>query len=374
MVYFAQVKIGIIGTRGIPNRYGGFEQFAEYLSVGLVKLGHNVVVYNPHHHPYAADEFNGVKIVRCNDPEDNVGTAGQFIYDFNCIMDSRKQNFDIILQLGYTSSSIWSFLFPKKALLFTNMDGLEWKRSKYGNTVKKFLKKAEAWGAKYSDYLIADSIGIQSYLKETYNKESTYIAYGSEIVNKFSLDRLNEANLGLQMGEYYLLIARMEPENNIEMILEGFVKSKSEKPFIVIGNWQNNEFGKQMHARFSTQNVQFIGGIYNQELLNDIRYFSAMYFHGHSVGGTNPSLLEAMGSKAIIAANNNAFNKAILEEDAFYFSDSNEVANLIQAIEKPGNYAKSEKMKANNAQKIEKLYTWDKIIKDYETLFLSKNA
>jgi glycosyltransferase involved in cell wall biosynthesis len=158
------------------------------------------------------------------------------------------------------------------------------------------------------------------------------------------------------------------------MILEGYIKSKSEKPFVVIGNWQNNEFGKQMHAHFSIQNVQFVGGIYNQELLNDIRYFSTMYFHGHSVGGTNPSLLEAMGSKAVIAANNNAFNKAILEEDAFYFSDSNEVAKLIHAMEKPENYAKSEKMQANNTQKIENIYTWDKIIKDYETLFLSKYA
>ena len=160
------MKIAIIGTRGIPNHYGGFEQFAEYVSVGLVQKGHEVIVYNSHTHPFQGNEFKGVRIIHCKDPEDKIGTAGQFVYDLNCILDARKRDFDIILQLGYTSSSIWSRLFPKKAILTTNMDGLEWKRTKYSKKVQKFLQYAESLAIKHSDHLISDSIGIQNYIQE----------------------------------------------------------------------------------------------------------------------------------------------------------------------------------------------------------------
>ena len=124
------MKIGILGTRGVPNYHGGFEQFAEYLSLGLLKRGLDVYVYNSHNHPYQEKIYKGVKIIHKNDPEHKLGTAGQFIYDLNCIRDSRKRNFDIIYQLGYTSSSIWWWLMPKKTIIVTNMDGLEWKRTK----------------------------------------------------------------------------------------------------------------------------------------------------------------------------------------------------------------------------------------------------
>ena len=136
------MKIAIIGTRGIPNHYGGFEQFAEYLAVYLVKHNCEVYVYNSYNHPYQEPVFNGVNIIHCRDPEKKMGTIGQFIYDLNCILDTRNKDLDVILQLGYTSSSIWSFLLPKKPIIITNMDGLEWKRSKYWFLVRKFLKIA----------------------------------------------------------------------------------------------------------------------------------------------------------------------------------------------------------------------------------------
>ncbi|HYD91010.1 MAG TPA: DUF1972 domain-containing protein, partial [Flavobacterium sp.] len=160
------MKIAILGTRGIPNYYGGFEQFAEYFAAYLAEKGHEAYVYNSHNHPYQEKTFKGAHIIHKYDPEYRVGTFGQFIYDFNCIRDIRKRNFDIILQLGYTSSSIWSFMFPKKAIVITNMDGLEWKRSKYSAPVRQFLKFAERLAAISSDYLVADSLGIQSFLKK----------------------------------------------------------------------------------------------------------------------------------------------------------------------------------------------------------------
>ena len=125
------MNIGILGTRGIPNHYGGFEQFAQYLAKGLVAKGHIVFVYNSNSHPYQESTWNGIHIIHCNDPENSIGTVGQFIYDYNCLQDARKRNFDILLQLGYTSSSIWYRFWPKKAITIVNMDGLEWRKRCY---------------------------------------------------------------------------------------------------------------------------------------------------------------------------------------------------------------------------------------------------
>lgn len=358
------MKIGIIGTRGIPNHYGGFEQFAEYLSFGLVERGHEVTVYNSNDHPYQESLWNGVKIIHCYDPEDKMGTAGQFIYDFNCILDSRKRNFDIILQLGYTSSSIWGWLLPrKKTVVTTNVDGLEWKRTKFSPKVKRFLKYAEKLGIKYSDYLISDSIGIQDYLKTTYQKESIYIPYGADLFTHPDKSCLKD--YGVEEQQFSMLIARLEPENSIEMILDGVVKADNGEKFLVIGKHET-KFGSYLKEKFrNSTNIVFVGGIYNINILDNLRHFSRLYFHGHTVGGTNPSLLEAMASQALIAANKNIFNQSILGDDAFYFSNANEVCHLLNTIEKDKNARLTE---ANN-NKIIETFSWAHIVDQYEQHF-----
>jgi hypothetical protein len=189
------MRVAILGTRGIPNYHGGFEQFAEYFAKFLVIQGHDAFVYNSSLHPYKKDNWNGVSIIHQADPEDKIGTVGQFIYDFNCIKDSRSRDFDVILQLGYTSSSIWNWLFPKSAKIVTNMDGLEWKRSKYSSKVQMFLKFAEKLAVNHSDALIADSIGIQSYLDKKYSVSSEYIAYGVLVENVNDNSILNDLKL-----------------------------------------------------------------------------------------------------------------------------------------------------------------------------------
>lgn len=358
------MKIGILGCRGIPNAYGGFEQFAEYLSKGLVERGHEVSVYNSHNHPYQQAEWNGVKIIHCYDPEKKVGTMGQFIYDFNCIRDSHQRNFDIILQLGYTSSSVWGDFLPKASTILTNMDGLEWKRSKYSIRVQRFLRWAERKAITTSDHLIADSIGIQSYLKETYSVDATYIPYGARVFttpNKQILPKYK-----VEVNKYLMLIARLVPENNIEAILKGFSNASSTLPFLVIGN-ATTKYGQYLKDQFATNsNIRFIGGIYNLEHLNNLRYFSSLYFHGHSVGGTNPSLLEAMASKALICANRNPFNHAILGEDALYFDNDKDITKIINALGKTEKVPKIE----NNLVKISTLYQWEQIINTYENHML----
>jgi hypothetical protein len=365
------LKIAIIGTRGIPNHYGGFEQFAEYLSIYLVQKNCEVYVYNSSNHPYQQKTYKGVNIIHCNDPENKTGTIGQFIYDLNCILDSRKRDLDIILQLGYTSSSIWSSFFSKKALIITNMDGLEWKRSKYNFFVRKFLMFAESLAVKYSDFLVSDSEGIKKYIDDKYQKDSKFIAYGSKIVADVDENILRKFNV--EKLKYNMLIARMEPENNVETILDGVVLSETKTPFLVIGDYENNNFGKRIKEKFKNSNqIVFLGSIYINKELNSLRYFCNLYFHGHSVGGTNPSLLEAMGSINLIIAHNNIFNKAVLKEDAYYFYNSDDVSFYLKSKFKNQETLKIE----NNKRKIENEYDINKINGTYLSYFyecLAKN-
>lgn len=357
------MKIAILGTRGIPNHYGGFEQFAEFFSVYLAEKGHEVYVYNSHNHPYQEKTFKGVNILHQNDPEHKMGTFGQFIYDYNCILDSRKKNFDIILQLGYTSNSVWYFLLPKKSIIITNMDGMEWKRTKYSTKTQKMLMYAEKLAVKSSDFLVSDSIGIQNYIQEKYQKDSAYIAYGATVFENPDEEILKIYNV--EKYNFNMILARLEPENSIEMILDGVVLSKDKTPMLIIGD-HKKKFGEYLKDKFKNYpNIKFIGALYNLEHLNNLRCFSNLYFHGHTVGGTNPSLLEAMASQAMILAHNNEFNKGILKENAYYFSNQEEVKDLILRIKKIDNL----QLIQNNLEAINKEFNWDKINGEYLQLF-----
>jgi glycosyltransferase involved in cell wall biosynthesis len=357
------MKIAILGTRGIPNYYSGFEQFAEFFSVYLFENGHEVYVYNSHNHLFQEKTFKGVNIIHQYDPEHKMGTFGQFVYDFNCIMDSRKRNFDIILQLGYTSNSIWFFLLPKKTIIITNMDGLEWKRTKYSKPVQQFLKFAERLAVFSSDSLVSDSLGIQTFLEEKYKKKSTYIAYGAHPFTK--PDESIVSDYQLSNYNYNMIMARFEPENNLDMVLEGVVLSNNNMDIIVVGN-HKTKYGAYLKNKFKEHtNIRFLGGVFNSEHLNNLRYFSNLYFHGHSVGGTNPSLLEAMASRALIMSHNNSFNRAILRENAFYFSNAQEVEALLLKVKKE-DYSK---LVQNNFETILNEFNWGKINGDYLRLF-----
>ncbi|HEY9362982.1 MAG TPA: DUF1972 domain-containing protein [Chitinophagaceae bacterium] len=360
-----KLKIAILGTRGIPNRYGGFEQLAEHLSKGLVKRGHGVTVYSSHRHPYQQSNLEGVEIIHRYDPENEMGTAGQFIYDLNCIRHARKNKFDVLLFLGYTSSSLWGGLYPQKPVVISNMDGMEWKRAKYAKPVRTFLEFAESLAIKYSDFYIADSPKIQQYLHTKYDINAVYIPYGAEI---FPGDRSTLlSSFGITHHNYYLLIARMEPENNVETILDGFHQSNSEKVFIVIGSTKN-KFGKYLQKKFMNDGrIQFIGPLFDPAKTHLLRYHSLLYFHGHSAGGTNPSLLEAMASHALIAAHRNEFNSSVLMQDAYYFSSAEEVKYLIENICRTPS---ADLMTARNFVKIQQKFNWPMIIDQYEAFIL----
>ncbi len=360
------MKIAITGSRGIPNNYGGFEQCAENLAVLLVKAGHDVTVYNPDYHEYNQEFFNGVRIVKCKNPEKKIGTAGNFLYDYRCMQHALKAECDILLVLGYTTASVFfPFLKKGKSVLVTNMDGLEWKRDKWNAVVKKLALWFESLGANYSDQLVSDNREIRNYLLGTYKKDSTYIPYGAEVFD--SPDASVLETYALQEHAYDLVIARLEKENNVETILDGVVLSGSTVPTLVIGN-HHTPYGQALVSKYQSHpQIRFLGGIYNFNHLNNLRWFSRNYFHGHSVGGTNPSLLEAMASGAFIIAHDNLFNRDVLGKDALYFSDPEAVAMLLKT-------ESSTEMRQNfisaNMEKIRNSFNWQTIADQYEALFL----
>ena len=360
-----KLRIAILGTRGIPNYYGGFEHISEYVSAGLVKRGHSVSVYNSHNHPYTQDSWNGVDIIHRYDPEYLIGTAGQFIYDMNCLLDARKRKFDVVLIMGYTSSSVWGNIYPQGSTIITNMDGMEWKRSKYSKSVQRFLRYAEKLAVKYSQYYISDSMVIKSYLKDKYDVTSQYIPYGADV---FSTEEREQYDAKDALKEdYFLLMARMEPENNIDAILAGFNSSNSEKKFKVLGD-TSNRFGKFIVNKFANdERIEFKGAIFDTPKVRALQNNSYLYFHGHSVGGTNPSLLEAMGSEALIAAHNNPFNKSVLNTDAFYFSNAEEVKHLVENVQR---HDFEKNMVMNNLHKIQSQFNWERVIDQYETFIV----
>lgn len=325
------MKIAILGTRGIPNHYGGFEQYAELLSVYLAAEGWDVTVYNSHDHPYQEVNYKGVKIKHIYDPEKKIGTIGQFIYDLGCIYDTRQQKFDIVYQLGYTSSAVFNFLFPTGTTIVTNMDGMEWKRSKYSKSVQKFLMYAEKIAVKRSNFLVADSLGIKAYLDQKYKKTSFYSAYTAVIPSDYSEAILTPYSL--LPKSYNLVIARLEPENNVQTIIEAHVLNKFNFPLLVVGNHQT-KYGNYLAEQYKQfPHIRFVGSIYQKSVLDSLRHYAQYYFHGHSVGGTNPSLLEAMACGCNIIAHNNIFNKSVLEEHALYFDDAASLHKILISID-----------------------------------------
>ena len=368
------MKIAFVSTRGIPNNYGGFEQFAEYISVGLAERGHEITVYSPHYHPYQKSEYKGVRIKHIYSPELWMGgSVGSFFYDYSCLKDALKnEDFDIIYEAGYTSIIPAYIRFNvkniKRPLFTTNMDGLEYKRTKFNPLVRKFVFWEEKMAVKHSHFLIADNMGIHDYYKEKYGRESKFLAYGANIYDNYDAEVLKEWNL--TPNEYYLLVARIEPENNLYMAIEGYKASKEygRRPLIIVGK-TNTPYGKQLVKQYGGDpHIRFVGGIYNFDKLNSVRHFSFAYFHGHSVGGTNPSLLEAMASDCFILAHDNQFNKAVLGDNAVYYGSPDDVKKLLNEIDTHASKHKELFIK-NNLDVIRKEYSWEKLVDEHEKYF-----
>ena len=347
------MKIAILGTRGIPNNYGGSEANAEILSPIFVRMGHEVTVYSPDEHPYRGDEWNGVRIKRVLCRESRFGIWGTLLYDYLCLRDALRSGFDVILELGYVPCALfYPRRGPRRTLLATNMDGLEWKRDKWNAVLRRFALLTEKLAARRSDLLIADNPAIQDYYSEKYGRESVYISYGARVIDEPDPARLPA--YGVVPNEYYLVIARMEPENNVEKVIERHLASGEQRPLLLIGKTTTRHARKLIRRFGDHRGIRWLGGIYDYEVLSSLRCHARLYFHGHSVGGTNPSLLEAMATGALIAAHDNAFNRTVLGDRCLYFKTAADVEALVRG----DHSARRATWVPANRAKIRELHTW----------------
>jgi glycosyltransferase involved in cell wall biosynthesis len=362
------MKIAFLGTRGIPNTYGGFEQFAEYISHGLADIGHEVTVYNPSFYKPEMKKIGKVNIVHIYCPEHSVGPFAHYVYDFLCLRHAVKNDFDIIYEAGYATSSISYRLKRKgkKPFIITNMDGIEWRRDKWNSFTKLFIKYCEGLAILRSDYIVADNEGIKSYLDNKYDVDSRFVPYGADIAQNFDHTVLRDLNV--EPGGFMLIIARIEPENNIHLMMSAYEKAQSRYPLIIVGN-HTGTYAKELESKFRhNENIRFVGGVYDKAKLDALRKSALCYIHGHKVGGTNPSLLEAMAADAYILAYENLFNGSVLNSNASFFRNEDELAELLKTVENDRELNKA-KYSENNRKVILEKYSWSNIIQQYDSFF-----
>jgi glycosyltransferase involved in cell wall biosynthesis len=244
----------------------------------------------------------------------------------------------------------------------THVDGLEWKRAKWGGTGRRYYRAAESLAVRWSDALIADAQGIADYYRAEFDADTELIAYGAPLLD-VGADRL--AELGLQAGGFHLVVARFEPENHVHVIVEGFAASRARLPLVVVGSAPYaDEYTARVHG-LGDDRVRFLGGVFDQELLDQMYAHAATYLHGHSVGGTNPSLLRALGAGAPTIAFDVSFNREVLEGTGTYFGSAADVATRVEEAEAD---PEATRRRGIAARKRAKHYDWDDVADRYEDL------
>ncbi len=358
------MKIAILGTRGIPAQYGGFETFAEELSSRLESRGIEVTVYCESAEDDSPHTYRGVKLAHLPSPK--LGPFSTILFDLLCLWHARK-SYDVVYMLGY-GASLFCFI-PRLwgTKVWINMDGIEWARAKWGLAAKAYFKIMEAIALRIADRIIADAEGIKQFLlgRHSFKASCNVIPYGAQIVNSAPASVLDE--YGLNPYEYYLVVCRLEPENHVLDILQGFVASRSSCRLIVIGNHMaNTSYGRKLNL-VRDERIRFVGALYDQAKLSGLRYYCRAYIHGHSVGGTNPSLLEALGCGNPVIIHDNAFNREVAGDIGFLFETSSDIT---KCIEKADSMQSSDRDRLSDAAKkrIREYYTWDRIADQYSTL------
>lgn len=380
-------QVFIVGSNGIPANYGGFETFVENLTYKKINnnIKYHVACLAKNNEEF---EYNNARCFNVNVP--NIGPAKAIYYDLvalrraiKYIKKNKIKNTTIYL-LGSTIGAFVG-LYKNKikkigAKLYVNPDGCEWKRDKWNYFVKKYLKYSEKIMVKYADLVICDSINIEKYIKEQYKKynpNTTFIAYGSDIeenCSEESKEKLQKWYEEKQVtkNEYYLIVGRFVPENNYETMIKEFVKSNTKKDLVIITNVEKNKFYEELKQKTNfdkDKRIKFVGTVYDAELLKQIRKNAYGYLHGHEVGGTNPSLLEALATTNLNLLLGVSFNKEVADNTAMYWNkEENNLSNLINTAETLKN-EEIEQYGKKAKERIKEEYSWQKIVNNYENIF-----
>ncbi len=376
----------IIGSRGLPAQYGGFETFVDQLVSHQVSpdIQYHVACLS-NDQAYQHFDYKGVDCFTIKAPK--LGPARVIAYDMMAINYAlkhiKKQGIEqpIFYVLGNT---IGAFVAPFARKIhkmggrfYINPDGLEWKRAKWAKPIQAYLKYSEKIMTRHADLVISDNPGIESYIKEAYPwSKTTYIAYGTDLSPTSLNSQDNKVREFYQKWQtqeknYYLILGRFVPENNYETAIREFMASSTKRDLVIICNQEGNPYFEELRARTGFDQdprVKFVGTVYDQDLLKYIRKEAFAYIHGHEVGGTNPGLLEALAHTDLNLVLGVSFNQTVAKDTAHYWTkETGNLAHLINQLDPLEDVSEwGQRAKANMKQN----FTWEKIVGEYEELFL----
>lgn len=357
-------KLAIIGTVGLPANYGGFETLAENL-VDNLGAEYDISVYctsTAYKKRERKKKYKGARLFFLPFKANGVQSI---IYDTFSILHALFYA-DILLVLGVSGAWILPFVrvFTNKKIV-VSIDGIEWKRGKWSPKIRLFLWLSEYLAVKYSHLDISDNLGIQAYTAKRYGSLSRVVEYGADHIENVEITPEALRKYQFLSGRYTFSVCRIEPENNVEMILNAFANMPSEK-LVLVGNWDSSAFSREMRSRFSKyDHMYLLDAIYDQKELDLLRGNASIYIHGHSAGGTNPSLVEAMMHGLSIFAFDVIYNRVTTENQAHYFGSEGELKHKIMTTPLMEHKAMAIRMKAI----ADKRYTWKYISAKYHSLF-----
>lgn len=359
------MHIAIIGTRGVPAKYGGFETCAEEISTRISSCGHKVSVYcRRGNHNDSLKSYKSVNLIHL--PCIKGKATETFTHTLISIIHSLFIQADVLLVMNAANGPLCIIpkLFGKKIII--NVDGLEWRRKKWGKIGRSYYLFSEWVSSKIATRIISDANGIKDYYLKKYKIDSTYIAYGARIEKSVNSKILDEYNL--KPDEYFFIASRLEPENNADIAVNAMKYLNTDKKLVIAGgaNYKSDYIKSIMND--SDNRIIFLGPVYKNGHIKELHCNCFLYIHGNEVGGTNPALLKAMGYGNMVFALNNIFNNEVLSDSGIFFNkDPKDLAEKMQLIIKSPELRKDFQTKAIN--RIKSNYTWDKIANQYLYLF-----
>ncbi|MBA4390992.1 MAG: glycosyl transferase family 1 [Syntrophus sp. (in: bacteria)] len=359
-----RMRIAIVGSRGIPGNYGGFETFAERLGLGLIELGQEVTVYCPAGSSTTDErEYHGIRRILI--PNIPLKSFDKISSSLLSCFHAALSGCDIILLLGVAPAILaWLPRLTGKKLV-VNIDGLEWKRKKWGKFASRYLKLSERLAVLFCHRTIADSEVIRRYVQNEYSKDSVYIAYGAD-PGVFEDEAVLE-RYGLKKHGYFLQVCRLEPENNSDIVIREYMQLKTEMPLVIVGDAPYSDNYKLALREMADERVKFLGAVFGENY-NVLRSNSFCYIHAHEVGGTNPSLLEALAAGNCVVALDVTYNLEVIKDAGLSFSK--EPGSLLAVFERLLTDPQLiRELRLRATERIREHYTWDKVISQYEGLF-----
>lgn len=357
--------LAILGIVGVPANYGGFETLVDNLLDSITTFYNVTVFCESNAYDEKLDSYKGANLVYINKKANGLQSI---IYDIVCLLKSYRK-FDHILLLGVSGAIILPFIKPfASAKIITHIDGLEWKRDKWGWFAKKFLKFSEYLAVKFSDGIVADNKHIQEYVTNEYQEDSFLIAYGANHVMPVDPISYYLKKFSFLESPFVFTVCRIEPENNVEMQLKAFKECDIGMPYVVVGNWNANDYGMKLYHDYSkVDNIILYNPIYEMEELNVLRSNCFFYLHGHSAGGTNPSLVEAMYLGLPVIAFGVNYNRETTFGKALYFNTFEELKDLLFKLREHNR----DQLIHDLSNLAKKNYSWKAITKKYVKMFKS---